>query len=356
MGEVVAQVVTSYLLIKEVFMYLSKRNGIYYIWYRTDRGNKRNISTGTTIKTEALQFLRNFRETENTWPAHSPLLSSFINQLFEHIRSNMTPGTLRIYDYAFHHFIRFNGDLHPDNLTAYHFDNYKICRLKNVGPVTVNIELRALKAGLAVAKRWKLVSCNPFEGLSLVPVPEREPVFYTKNDFHRLVSMIKEDWLRHVVIFSALTGMRQGEILSLRWDQVDLGRGMVRIETSKLFRTKSGKRRTIPLSRAADALLRALKMGSPTDLVFTLHGEPLKSRWVGEKLRRYIRKNGFNRGLNYHALRHSFASWLAMDGVSIYQISKLLGHSDVSVTQDFYGHLQPDSLRDAVNRITINQN
>jgi integrase len=159
-----------------------------------------------------------------------------------------------------------------------------------------------------------------------------------------------------IVVFAALSGMRQGEILSLKWSQIDLTNRMVRIESRKDFRTKSGKRRTIPLGSGAVCLLRGLEQGGPDRFVFTLGGSQLRGVWVGTKLRRYVRSLGINRKLNFHSLRHSFASWLAMDGVSIYQISKLLGHSDVSVTQEFYAHLQPESLRDAVDRLKLNLN
>jgi site-specific recombinase XerD len=76
-------------------------------------------------------------------------------------------------------------------------------------------------------------------------------------------------------------------------------------------------------------------------------------RWVTTKLRRYVRQMGMDRRLNFHSLRTSFASWLAIDGVSIYQISKLLGHSDVKITQHYYAHLEPGELHEVVDRITF---
>ena len=76
-------------------------------------------------------------------------------------------------------------------------------------------------------------------------------------------------------------------------------------------------------------------------------------RWVTTKLRRYVREIGLDRRLNFHSLRSSFASWLALDGVSIYQISKLLGHSDVKITQEYYAHLEPAQLHDVVDKITF---
>ena len=337
-------------------MFLCKRNGIYYLWYRDDAGKKHKVSTGAKVKADALGFLRTFDQESRHRKNQRILLSAFTKDLFEYVRSNMAIGTLRIYESAFHHFLQLHGDLPLQALTLYHFDRFKNSRLKQVSPVTVNIELRSLKAALAVARRWKMIDANVCEGLLPVHVPQRVAVFYSKEDLLKLLGGIREQWLRRVVLMSALTGMRQGEILSLRWTQIDLINRFIHIESDKSFRTKAGKRRTIPISDAASRLLSTIEERDATGLVFTLNGNPLLRRWVGEKLRRYVRKLGLNRRLNFHSLRHSFASWLAMDGVSIYQISKLLGHSDVSVTQDFYAHLQPDSLREAVNKITIYEN
>jgi hypothetical protein len=66
-----------------------------------------------------------------------------MEQLFEHIRSSMTPGTLRIYGYAFKHFLEYNDDLQLDKYTPYHFDHYKICRLKRISLIAVNIDFWA---------------------------------------------------------------------------------------------------------------------------------------------------------------------------------------------------------------------
>ena len=100
-------------------------------------------------------------------------------------------------------------------------------------------------------------------------------------------------------------------------------------------------------------VLRSKNIPPVSGPVFTLRGKPLLRRWVTTKLRRYIHQLQLNPRLNFHSLRSSFASWLALDGVSIYQISKLLGHSDVAITQQYYAHLQPDELHDVVDKITF---
>lgn len=69
----------------------------------------------------------------------------------------------------------------------------------------------------------------------------------------------------------------------------------------------------------------------------------------------YVHKLGLNEKLHFHSLRHTFASWLVQNGVSLYEVQKLLGHGNISVTQ-VYAHLQPERLHSTVNRISITLN
>jgi integrase len=251
------------------------------------------------------------------------------------------------------HFRRSAGNLPLPSLTPRHIDKYKIERVAKVAPTTVNIELRTLKSAFRMGVRWNMLRRSPLEGISLARVPERQPAYFSRQEFQRLLDAIREPWLRDVVLFAAVTGMRQGEILSLSWNQVDLETRVARLTSSASFRTKTGKRRTVPLGETAIQVLQRRKPGIESGLVFTLRGKRLMRRWVTTKLRRYVRQLGMDPRLNYHSTRHSFASWLALDGVSIFQISKLLGHSDVKITQHYYAHLEPGELHEVVDRITF---
>ena len=113
-----------------------------------------------------------------------------------------------------------------------------------------------------------------------------------------------------------------------------------------------GKRRTIPLSGNAMEILKKIRKTSKTKNVFTING-PLTWEYDCTYLQE-VHADGLAREeLNFHALRHSHGSWLAISGASIYKISKLLGHSDVKVTQTHYAHLQPENLRDTVDLISF---
>ncbi len=89
--------------------------------------------------------------------------------------------------------------------------------------------------------------------------------------------------------------------------------------------------------------------------MFSLTDRKVMANWVTHKLKRYIRRLDLDDRLRFHSLRHTFASWLVQDGVSLYEVQKLLGHSSISMTQ-VYSHLQPEQLRDTVNKIKVSLN
>ena len=337
-------------------MYLSKRGGIYYVWYVNEAGRKRKVSTHFRRKAEALKFFRSFKESSQTSAGRRISLSVFSSELFSYVQTNYSATTLPIYRRAMDNLLSIVGDSSLSSLSARHFDQYKTERLKTISPVTVNIELRALKAAMNIAVRWKLLEKSPFERLQLARLPEKTPAYFSMSNFQKLISVIRERWLRDIILFAVLTGMRRGEIVNLRWADVDLPRHLVHIQSNPTFKTKAGKRRTVPLSDAAYHLLMLRVNSSPCEYVFSLNDRKVMANWVTHKLKRYIRRLDFDDRLNFHSLRHSFGSWLAMDGVSIYQISALLGHGDVKTTQSFYAHLELGALHETVNKIKVDTN
>ena len=336
-------------------MFLSKRNGIYYVWYVDDAGCKKKVSTRSGRMSEALSFLQTFKNGKAPQKYPRIALSEFQAQLLSYVRTNYAATTLPIYRRSLNHLATIAGDIPLSFLSPLHFHRYKTHRLKTVSPVMVNIELRTLKAAMNTAARWRLLDRSPFERLSLASVPEQIPLHFTREDFQKLVSVIKERWIKEVLIFAALTGMRQGEILSLRWGQVDLSRRTVTVQSNATFRTKHGKTRIVPLNNALVTMLSAKQPESADEFVFTHNNKPIYRNFLIRKLKRYVRMLGLDDRLHFHSLRHTFATWLVQDGVSLYEVQKLLGHSSIAVTQ-VYSHLQPEQLHATVNRIVVSLN
>jgi integrase len=132
------------------------------------------------------------------------------------------------------------------------------------------------------------------------------------------------------------TGLRLGELLGLNWIYVDLSRGVIRLEM-----TKSGRRREVPLN---DNSYRALVSLAPKT-----EGRVFQTRFIKTAYNNAVATAKLD-DVNFHTLRHTFASWAVMRGVSLKELQELLGHSTLAMTMR-YAHLAPEHLRAAVGRL-----
>ena len=153
------------------------------------------------------------------------------------------------------------------------------------------------------------------------------------------------DHLRPLVLLAMETGARRGELLSLRWKDVDFDESTLTVHAAA---SKSGKVRHIPLSQRAREALRGWQADHATNkgLVFpspvtSERLDNITSAW--ENLRQRAQLEDFR----FHDLRHDFASRLVMRGVDLYTVKELLGHSTIQMTER-YSHLAPDAKRAAI--------
>jgi len=332
------------------FQLIQRSNGRYIIRYYDESGHRRWKSTGCSSKRDALRFLAELRDHLDE-PSHRVTLDQFAAEFLEYAKGTFAAKTVEIYTRLF----RTLSSLFPNTaLTAVmprQVEVFKAHRLRLVKPVSVNQELRALKAAFNTAIRWKLVRENPVVDVRLATVPQEPKAFFTPQEFQKLLATIKEDWLREIVLFAAATGMRRGEVLNLCWPDVDLERRYLIVRTTPTHRTKSGRMRTIPLN---DIALSMLQSKTPThELVFTNNGHSILGNWVQHLFKRYVRKVGLDDKLHFHSLRHTTASWLVQSGSTLYEVQKLLGHSSPAVTE-VYSHLQPEHLQSTVARLVGN--
>ena len=229
-------------------------------------------------------------------------------------------------------------------------EQYRVRRLneyvqgttKLTTPATVNREVALIKAILSRAVQWGWLDKNPIQGMAMLKEPPGRVRYLTEDEERRLMEAMKSrPLLRRVVVFAMNTGMRQGEILHLKWSDVDLEAGFVHIPDSK-----SGRRRDVPLNQTALSVLKELEPGPPQALVFaTSTGRPYTN------LRRDFKKALERAGIQdfrFHDLRHTFASRLAMAGISPLVLKELLGHSSIAMTSR-YSHLASSHARHAVN-------
>jgi integrase len=214
----------------EATMFLSKSSsGIWQLYYNNTLGKRTKVSTKTKNKSAALAFLKTFNLDRQPINKNTRFVE-FVKDFNQYTQSNYAQGNKDLYERAFRNFQLIFGNITLRSITPLHWEKYKISRLQNRAPVTVNIELRCMKAALNVAKQWNLIESNPFSSLKQCPVVEKSPSFFSKANLRLLVNSIKVQWLKEIVLFAVLTGMREGEILHLRWQNIDFERKMIAIQ------------------------------------------------------------------------------------------------------------------------------
>ncbi|MEZ4404272.1 MAG: tyrosine-type recombinase/integrase [Kofleriaceae bacterium] len=217
---------------------------------------------------------------------------------------------------------------------------------------SINNVLTLLRHMLKVAKKRGLLSSIP--EIEAYRVAEPDTDFLTFEEADRLVEGARDfgEW-RTMIVVGLRTGLRFGELIALRWEDVDLVAGKLTVRKSivkgKEGEPKGRRSREVPLG---DEVLRALKahrhLRGPRVFCDADGGvlRTPKSRW---ELERACKRAGL-RLVGWHTLRHSFASHLVMRGVSIVIVQRLLGHVDIKTTMR-YAHLSPDVSREAVRRL-----
>jgi integrase len=194
-----------------------------------------------------------------------------------------------------------------------------------------------------------LIIGNPCGEAKPFKIPQKQPLFFTELEIDMLLSKVPSEDLKDLIIFAIQTGLRQMELLTLDWNQINfMGRYLILDNRQHL--TKSKKVRTVPLTIKALQVLSKRQLRNSIGLIFTYKNKPITQSFITHKFKEYVLVAELNPKLNFHSLRHTFASLLVQKGVSIFQVSKLLGHSSVNVTE-IYSHLRAEDLRSAIDKL-----
>ena len=206
---------------------------------------------------------------------------------------------------------------------------------------TVNRILSILKVTLAKAIEWEVdgLKQSPARGVKLLKDPPKMERYLSPEEAQRLMREIRacgSYMLRYIVPFLLFTGARKREALDARWRDIDLTRRLWTIPF-----TKSGKPRSVPLSDEALSVLQSVRdLSASAVWIFPSPetGKPYVT--IFHAWNRCRRAAGLA-DVRIHDLRHSFASALINNGMTIYDVKEALGHSNVLTTQR-YAHLAPD--------------
>jgi len=227
-------------------------------------------------------------------------------------------------------------------------DDYKLYRLNNVKPASVNRELACLSNLLNYAKNQELFfSVNPVTISKLLPENNEKERILSFKEEERLMEVCSVH-LRPILSCALHTGMRKSEILTLEWENIDIKNKLITIEHTN---TKSKKTRRIPINSFLYKVLleQKLKVGSTNYVFLNSLGRPYKRHDSVKQAFNGACKRANIKGLRFHDLRHTAATRMIEAGVSIFSVSLILGHQSLKMTMR-YAH--PDvSLREAVEKL-----
>jgi integrase len=209
-------------------------------------------------------------------------------------------------------------------------------RLRKVAPATVKRDLVLLGHVFEVArKEWGIYVHNPVRDIKLPPAGRPRDRRLHDGEEARLLDACREarnPWLLPLVQLALETAMRQGELIRLRWEHIDLNR-----RTAHLPDAKNGEARSVPLSTTAVTVLRALPRSLRGDVFAAVTTEAVKRSYT-----RAVRRAGIE-DLRFHDLRHEATTRLFEKGLNIMEVASITGHKDLRMLRR-YTHLRAEDL------------
>ena len=309
-------------------------------------------------------------------PGKSWKLGPYLDYWLDHVvRPTRRPATVSLYETCIRLHLKPGLGKHElRRLSVAAVQRFMNAKLRDIEPGEsirlVHVLRQVLSAALSRAVREELVSRNVARLVELPPWEPAEVVPWSADEALSFLAAARSDPLYPAFVFLLLYGMRRGEVLGLRWSDLDGDTIRVRQQVQRIkgelltgpVKTRAGKR-NLPLLGLADEALM-IRRGtqfldceqfgpawSDTGLVFTTRaGLPVEPRNLNRSFYRICAANSIRR-VKVHALRHTAASLLKALGVPPKDAQVILGHANASTTTQIYTHVDQAAMRDAITKL-----
>ena len=266
-------------------------------------------------------------------------------------------------------------DVNRKVLQKYIDEKYKNGRIDGKGglsPRSLRLHKNILFQTLKDAVRDELIPSNPCEMVTLPQMQRFEAHFYSAEQLNTLLEAIKDEPLYPLIKLTAVYGLRRSEVLGLKWDSIDFDAGTLTIkhtvtkvsETVEKDKTKNAtSHRSFPIMPEIREMLLDLKEREKQNkklfgkeyhtcdyILKWDDGRPFSPDYVTQKFPKLLEENGLPR-IRFHELRHSCTSFLINMGFTLKDVQEWLGHANIKMTADIYGHLDVKRKQSMANTI-----
>lgn len=223
---------------------------------------------------------------------------------------------------------------------------------KGLSPATADHNVKLIRRMLNLAVQWDFIEKNQLARIKLFNVDNQIENYLDDEAIQRLVAVLKAHPKRVIALllmFLLSTGARKASAMYAKWEEVDLANRVWRIPATN---SKSKKVATVPLNDSAVWVLEQLHTEGATGFIF-VHEKTGKPYRAIEKTWYEVREQaGIGDSVRIHDLRHTYASLLVTSGRSLYEVQKILSHSDPKITMR-YAHLSAKTLQEAANAASV---
>lgn len=277
-------------------------------------------------------------------------VDEFFNRFIEYKRQTVSNSTYREYISR----INFWREKHLEKSKFFFSLNRieieEIANKINLSPRTINYYINILKQIYNYALELNLIDSNPAKSIkALYQSPRKQPRFLSQEEAKLIIDNSSE-FYKDLFKFLLYTGVRKDEARFLEWSDIDFKKNHVRIRIKATFTTKTRRGRNIPMNSAVNKVINKRYENKNSNYVFANQEGSNFSPTAWMKYLGNLIKKLEIKDIKIHTFRHTFASWLAMEGVDLATIAQLLGHSNIKTTM-IYSHLAPDYVQKAVQRL-----
>jgi len=315
-----------------------KRGNTYWVRFQW-RGQEVRKSARTTSKREAREYLKELQEQYrkiNLGGKPRVTFDQAAIQFIEEEVSNKKLSTIGFYQDCVKALFKEFGGEYLDEISRSRISGFEAKKSRTLSPQRVKHYRTTLSLIFRVALRHDQVSANPCRDLDPIRINNARHRYLTEDEWRDVRAGLREP-IGSIAEMSVARGMRLGEILSLRWKDVNKAQDLITIRD-----TKGNRPRVLPLEGAREIIERQPRV---SDLIFINQaGNRFATNDVSKQFAIAMRRMGVE-DFRFHDLRHTFASWYVQKGGDMYKLQVILGHNSPTMTQR-YAHLRVDDLRD----------